>query len=101
MALTKRFFQSLATRCLVGCLAAFPVFVLSVPVSAASGCPGATTPAELTVKPVYGKITYRMGNTRSDLRRIQERHANASRGLPGDWYPLGLTQAHFEMRLNT
>ncbi|MEX2450591.1 MAG: hypothetical protein WD407_07030 [Rhodospirillales bacterium] len=84
-----------------GCLSACALLALCAIAVAAPSCPGAASPAELTVRPVYGTITYRMGNTRGDLKRMQERHADTNRGLPGQWYPLGLTEAHFEMKLKT
>jgi len=75
------------------------VFSTSQTSVAAPRCPGATEPVQLTVTPFFGKIIYRMGNTRGDLKRIRDRHAG--RNLPSQWYPLGLTQAQFEIRLNT
>ena len=69
----------------------------AVPVQlAARQCPGAADPVELTVEPVLGNIQYRMGNTRLDLQRITSRHAG--RALPGNWYPLGMTQTESIIR---
>jgi hypothetical protein len=65
---------------------------------AALQCPGATNDLELTVEPVLGIIQYRMGNTRGDLQRIASRHAG--RSLPGNWYPLGMTQTESIIRYN-
>ena len=79
-------------------LAMFTLFGTS-PGRTATVCPGSTDPVQLTVEPFFGKIRYRMGNTRGDLKRI--RHAGLGPGLPGNWYPLGLTEARFEIRLNT
>ncbi|MGY8990206.1 MAG: hypothetical protein ACKVHL_01245 [Rhodospirillales bacterium] len=63
---------------------------------AALQCPGATDPIEITVEPLFGTINYRMGNTRVDLQRIAGRHAG--RSLPGNWYPLGMTQTESIIR---
>ncbi|MEL0107858.1 MAG: hypothetical protein VW802_13045 [Rhodospirillaceae bacterium] len=68
----------------------------STPGKAAPRCPGAFEPAQLTVTPNFGTIRYRTGNTRLDLQRMASRHAG--RALPGNWYPLGMTQTETIIR---
>lgn len=75
--------------------AAFSAFPL--PVLGAGPCDGVRATVVLNSDP--GKVVHRAGHTRSDLKRIQERHGGkeTKRG----WYPLGLTQAELriDMRL--
>ncbi len=79
-------------------LLATATLFMSSPSLAALRCPGAAEPAELTITPFFGKISYRMGNTRGDLKRIEQRHAGRGQGLPGNWFPLGLTLAQIGIR---
>ncbi len=76
---------------------AWAAAVSAFPVLGAGSCDGVSATVVLNSDP--GKVVHRAGHTRSDLKRIQERHGG--KGSKRGWYPLGLTQAELriDMRL--
>jgi len=68
------------------------------PVSAAPVCSGGNQPARVSLSTDAGKVTYRPGHTRSDLKRIQRRHGGS--GKAGMWIPLGITLANIRIDMH-
>lgn len=66
--------------------------------AAGKACPGASRPAALNLRALPGTISFRTGNTRSDLVRLEKRHNNGRRA--DGWFPMGLTLAEFQMTLS-
>ncbi len=75
--------------------------VLTPPVEALGAgktCPGASQPPVLNLRALPGTVSFRTGNTRSDLKRIERKHG---KGRPTNgWFPMGLTLAEFQMTLS-
>ncbi len=71
------------------------------PAAAKTSCPGDRGTTDLSVSQIVGEITYKTGNTRSDLKRIQQRHGKTA--TASGWFPLGLTlsELRVEMRIST
>ncbi len=71
------------------------------PAAAGTTCPGDKGTTKLSVKRINGKISYKTGNTRSDLERIRQRHGATGAAVNG--FPLGLTlsELRVEMRIST
>ncbi len=69
--------------------------------AAKTTCPGDKGTTDLTVNRINGRVTYKTGNTRSDLKRIQQRHGRTA--TASGWFPLGLTlsELRMEMRIST
>ena len=71
------------------------------PAAAKTTCPKDNGTTDLSVSQIIGDVTYKTGNTRSDLKRIQQRHGAAA--TASGWFPLGLTlsELRIEMRIST
>ncbi len=82
------------------------ILILAVPLfrqtaAAKTTCPGDRGTTQLTINQINGKAAYKTGNTRSDLKRIQQRHGATA--TASGWFPLGLTlsELRMEMRIST
>ncbi len=83
---------------------AIPVLALPLfrqPAAAKTICPEDEGTTDLSVSQIIGEVTYKTGNTRSDLKRIQQRHGATA--TTSGWFPLGLTLSELraEMRIST
>ncbi|HEC90886.1 MAG TPA: hypothetical protein ENI55_04390 [Alphaproteobacteria bacterium] len=69
--------------------------------AAETSCPKDNGTTDLSVSQIIGEVTYKTGNTRSDLKRIQQRHGKMA--TASGWFPLGLTlsELRVEMRIST
>lgn len=77
------------------------IFLFQQPAAAKTICPGDKGTTDLSVNRINGRVIYKTGNTRSDLKRIQQRHGRAA--TASGWFPLGLTLSELrtEIRIST